>query len=140
MRRLTERRFKDGFRETFLLLFTRKGDAGALRRVCLLLTELYRDSGNGYWPHPKDGELRALILAALRDLRHVRDVLTWIDGGHDLIMEEAALASSVGRCGAELERIAASIEDAMAHPQRTLEEDRARLDALCFVRPHEVAS
>ncbi|HEX9940681.1 MAG TPA: hypothetical protein VGG03_01595 [Thermoanaerobaculia bacterium] len=135
LRRLKERRFQEGFRETFLLLFTRKGDAAALRRVCLLLMEMYRNIAPGWWPYPKEGELKALILAALRDLRHVRDVLAWIDGPHGFVMEDAALASFVGRCADDLEKIAASIEDAMANPQRTLEEDRARVNALLYARP-----
>ena len=122
LRQKTDRRFRDGFRETFLFLFTRKGDAAALRRVCMLLSDLYQGIDPRQWPAPKDGDLKGLILAALRDLRHVRDVMLWIDAGHGFEGYAAAIADLLGRCGADLEKVAVSIEDGMANPERLYEE------------------
>ncbi len=51
------RRWKEGFRETFLVIFTRKGDASALRRLALLLSELYVNAAPRWWPYSKGGEL-----------------------------------------------------------------------------------
>ncbi len=136
-RALGHRRWKEGFRETFLVVFTRSGDASALRKLALLLSELYVNAAPRWWPYPKEGELYTLLGAAIRDLRHLRDVLAWVDEGGDFTMEGAALAHFAGRCGGELERVAASIEDAMADPKGNLERDRAILDAAVFLRPRE---
>ena len=138
MSRNYRRRWKEGFRETFLVIFTRKGDASALRRLTLLLSELYVNAAPRWWPYPKEGEVHALLRATIQDLRHLRDVLAWVDeGGEGSTMEGAALAHFAGRCGGELERIAASIEDAMADPKGNLERDRAILNAAVFLRPQE---
>lgn len=137
-RALGHRRWREGFRETFLVVFTRKGDASALRRLALLLSELYVNAAPRWWPYPKEGELYALLGAAIRDLRHLRDVLAWVDEGGDFTMEGAALAHFAGRCGGELEKVAASIENAMADPKGTLERGRAFSDAAVFIRPQEV--
>jgi hypothetical protein len=135
MNLIDRRRWKEGFRETFIVLFSRKGDAAALRRLSSLLTELCTLAGP-WWPRLKEGDPHALLYAAVRDIRHVRDVLAWIDAGSDRTMQGAALCQFAGHCGEELEKIAAAIEDAMADPQRTLEDMRAFYDAACFVRPH----
>ena len=131
---VSRRRWREGFRETFLVLFTRKGDASALRRLTLLLSELYVNAAPRWWPYPQEGELYALLHAAIKDLRHLRDVLAWVDEKGDYTMEGNALASFAGRCGTELERVAASLDAAMADPQGTLERERAILDAAVFVR------
>jgi hypothetical protein len=81
--------------------------------------------------------LHALLGAVIRDLRHLRDVLAWVDEGGDFTMEGAALAHFAGRCSGELESVAASIEDAMADPKGTLERERAISDAAVFMRPRE---
>jgi hypothetical protein len=87
-------------------------------------------------PLPREGDPHAFLRAAVRDLRHVRGVLAWIDAGGDCrSMAGAALCQFAGHCGGELEKIATAIEDAMANPERTLEEMRAVSDAACFVRP-----
>lgn len=132
-------RWREGFRETFLVVFTRKGDASALRRLALLLSELYVNAAPRWWPYPKEGELYTLLGAAIRDLRHLRDVLAWVDEGGDFTMEGAALAYFAGRCGGELGKIAVSIENAMEDPKGTLERERAISDAAVFLRPQEVA-
>jgi hypothetical protein len=138
LERLTDRRFKGGgFRETFLLLFTRKGDAAALRRTANLLTEMYRYAGRTWWPLPKEGDFYGLIHAALRDLRHVRDVLLWIDGGHVFDGYEAAVADLVGRCGADLEKVAATIEAGIADLPQLYDEYMRALDASVGQRPRE---
>jgi hypothetical protein len=137
---LTDRRFKDGFRETFLFLFTRKGDAAALRRVCMLLSDLYQGIDPRQWPAPKDGELKGLVLAAVRDLRHVRDVMLWIDAGHGFDGYSAAVADLVGRCGADLEKIAVSIEDGMADLPQLYDEYMRALDERAGIRSRESAS
>lgn len=137
LRRLTDRRFRDGFRETFVFLFTRKGDAAALRRVCMLLSDLYRGIDPRQWPAPKHGDLHGLILAALRDLRHVRDVFLWIDAGHGFNGYEAAVADLVGRCGADLEKIAAAIEGGVADLPQLYDEYMRRVDEAVGMRPRE---
>jgi hypothetical protein len=120
------------------VIFTRKGDASALRKLALLLSELYVNAAPRWWPYPKEGELYVLLGAAIRDLRHLRDVLAWVDEGGVFTMEGAALAHFAGRCGGELERVAASIEDAVANPEDNLERERALSDAAVFMRPQEV--
>ncbi len=137
MRRLTDRRFRDGFRETFVFLFTRKGDAAALRRVCMLLSDLYRGIDPRQWPPAKDGDFYGLILAALRDLRHVRDVFLWIDGGHGFNGYEAAVADLVGRCGADLEKIAAAIEGGVTDLPQLYDEYMRRVDEAVGMCPRE---
>jgi hypothetical protein len=141
-RTLGHPRWREGFRETFLVAFTRKGDASALRRLALLLSELYVCAAPRWWPYPKGSELDAILRAVMADLRHLRHVLAWAEGaeGADATygMEGAALAHFVGRLGGDLEKIAASIESAMADPKATLERERAISDAAVFMR-REVA-
>jgi hypothetical protein len=137
-RALGHPRWREGFRETFLVVFTRKGDASALRRLTLLLSELYVNAAPRWWPYPEGSELDAVLRAVVADLRHLRHVLAWAEGGNTYSMEGAALAHFAGRCGGELETVAASIEAAMADPKGTLERERVISDAAVFIR-REVA-
>jgi hypothetical protein len=137
-RALGHPRWKEGFRETFLVVFTRKGDGSALSRLSLLLSELYVNAAPVWWPYPEGSELDALLRAVVADLRHLRHVLTWAEGSKTYGMEGAALAHFAGRCGGELEKVAASIEEAMADPKGALERERAISDAAVFMRPQEV--
>src|SRR5882724_5296823 len=120
----------EGFRETFLVHFTRRGDRPALRRLTSLMIELYIGARPRWWPDHREGDLYALLGAAILDLRHLRDVLLWADAGEDRSMEAAALAGYARKCGEEVEKIADGIEEAMADPQGTLERERALLDYL----------
>ena len=133
-------RWREGFRETFLVVFTRKGDASALRRLTLLLSELYVNAAPRWWPYPKGSELDAVLRAVVADLRHLRHVLAWAEGAETTYgMEGTALAHFAGRSRrASLETVAASIEAAMADPKGTLERQRAISDAAVFIR-REVA-
>jgi hypothetical protein len=138
-RALGHPRWREGFRETFLVVFTRKGDASALRRLSLLLSELYVCAAPRWWPYPKGSELDAILRAVVADLRHLRHVLAWAEGADVAYgVEGAALAHFAGRCGGELETVAASIEAAMADPKATLKRQQAISDAAVFMR-REVA-
>ncbi len=132
-------RWREGFRETFLVVFTRKGDASALRRLSLLLSELYVCAAPVWWPRPEECELDAVLRAVAADLRHLRHVLVWAEGADAFGMEGAALAHFAGRLSGDVEKLAASIETAMADPQGTLERQRAISDAAVCMRPREVA-
>jgi hypothetical protein len=127
-------RWREGFRETFLVVFTRKADAAALRRLALLLTELYRCAGARWWPAHKRGDVDAILRAVVADLRHLRYVLEWAGGG----VTYSALGMAYNRlahdCSGEVEEIAAAIEAAMADPRGTIERHRASLMP-CEVSP-----
>ncbi|HEX4496669.1 MAG TPA: hypothetical protein VIE43_13435 [Thermoanaerobaculia bacterium] len=133
-RALGHPRWREGFRETFLVVFTRKGDASALRRLTLLLSELYICAAPRWWPYPEGSELNAVLRAVVADLRHLRHVLAWTGGGNTYGMEQSALAHFAGGLGGELEAVAASIEGAMADPKGTLKRQQATSDAAVFIR------
>jgi hypothetical protein len=137
-RALGHPRWREGFRETFLVVFTRKGDASALRRLSLLLSELYVCAAPRWWPYPKGSELDAVLRAVVADLRHLRHVLAWAGGGNAYSMEQSALAHFAGDLGGDLEEVAASIESAMADPKGTLKRQQGISDAAVFIR-REVA-
>lgn len=135
---LTDRRFKDGFRETFVYLFTRRGDAPTLRHLAQLLIDLYRSMDDRFWPTHQQGEFYGLILAAVRDLRHVCDVFLWIDGGgHGFRGYEAAVADLVGRSAADLEKIAASIEAGMENLPQLYDEYMRTMDVRVGQTPRD---
>ncbi len=138
-RRVTNLRWREGFRETFLVVFTRKADAAALRRLALLLTELYRSAAPQWWPSHKRGDLDAILLAVLADLRHLRYVLEWTGGTVTYSMETNALAHFASDRGADVEKIAAAIEAAMADRKGTLERQRVLSDIAVGLRPREVS-
>jgi hypothetical protein len=133
-RALGHLRWREGFRETFLMVFTRKGDASALRRLSLLISELYVCAAPGWWPYPEGSELDAVLRAVVADLRHLRHVLRWAGEGTTYSMEQTALAHFAGGLNGDVEEIAASIEAAMADPSGTLERERAISDAAVFMR------
>lgn len=135
--RLTSRRWKEGFRETFLVRFTRRGDASALRRLVALLLELYDNAAPRWWPRHDEGDLRALLGATVKDIRHLRDVLLWVGEGTQPTPETNALATYASRLYEDLEKIAATLEDALANPERILEEERIRLNIAVGMRPRE---
>lgn len=110
---------RDGFRETFLVRFTRKPDADALRRLAVLVSELYVNSSPGWWPAPREGDLRALLWAVVRDLRYMREVLAQAERGEWYDRGEVLLASFARHCAVDVEGIAAAIEQALADPEGT---------------------
>jgi hypothetical protein len=120
-------RWREGFRETFLVIFTRKGDAAALRRLALLLTELYRCAAPRWWPAHKRGDVDAILRAVVADLRHLRYVLEWAGGGTTYSALGMAYSRLARDCGGEVEEIAAAIEAAMADPRGTVDRHRASL-------------
>jgi len=132
-KRVTNMRWSGGFRETFLVVFTRKADAAALRRLSRLLTELYRCAAPRWWPPHKQGEDAALLRAVVADLRHLRYVLEWSAGGTTYSELGRAYNWLARDCGGEVEKIAAAIEAAMADPRGTMERHRTSL------MPREVA-
>jgi hypothetical protein len=133
-KRVTNMRWSGGFRETFLVVFTRKGDAAALRRLACLLTELYRSAAPRWWPAHKRGDVDAILCAVVADLRHLRYVLEWAAGGVTYSALGMAYNQLARDCSGEVEEIAAAIEAAMADPKGTAERHRASL------MPREVAS
>lgn len=133
-KRVTNMRWREGFRETFLVIFTRKADAAALRRLALLLTELYRCTGARWWPAHKRGDVDAILRAVVADLRHLRYVLEWAGGGTTYSALGMAYARLARDCSGEVEEIAAAIETAMADPRGTAERHRASLIP-CEVSP-----
>jgi hypothetical protein len=137
--RVSNLRWREGFRETFLVVFTRKADAAALRRLALLLTELYRNAAPGWWPHPKGSELDALLRAVVADLRHLRYVLEWAGGTRTYSEVGNALAHFASDRSGDVEKIAAAIEAAMADPRGTLERQSVLSDIAVGLRPREVA-
>ncbi|MFY9821779.1 MAG: hypothetical protein WAM82_10360 [Thermoanaerobaculia bacterium] len=140
-KRVTNLRWREGFRETFLVVFTRKADAAALRRLALLLTELYRDAAPRWWPSHKRGDVDAILRAAVADLRHLRYVLEWAGEGVSYSALGNAYAQLARDSSGDAEKIAAAIEAALADPKGTLERHRATLDTSVsvFFRPQEVA-
>ena len=126
-KRVIKMRWSGGFRETFLVIFTRKGDAAALRRLSRLLTELYRCAAPRWWPPHKQGDDVALLRAAVADLRHLRYVLEWSAGGVTYSALGMAYNQLARDCSAEVEEIAAKIEAAMADPKGTADRHQALL-------------
>jgi hypothetical protein len=89
--------------------------------------------------HLVPGELDAILLAVVADLRHLQYVIEWAGEGKWLLHAECALAHFASDRGGDLEKIAASIEDAMADPKGTMEQQRVISDAAVFIQPREVA-
>jgi hypothetical protein len=104
---------RDGFRETFLVRFTRKRDVSALRRLGLLVSELYVNAAPRWWPYHPEGDMRAMLNAVVLDLRQARDELAWVTRGERYDPGEVALAELANRSAEEVERIAAAIEGAV---------------------------
>jgi hypothetical protein len=139
-KRVTNMRWREGFRETFLVVFTRKADAASLRRLALLLTELYRSAAPQWWPAHTHGDVDAILRAVIADLRHLRYVLEWTGGATTTYsMETNALAHFASDRGADVEKIAIAIEAAMADRKGNLERQRVLSDIAVGLRPREVA-
>ena len=64
----------EGFRETFLLYFTRSPDNAALRTVATLLYDLVLESGPLMPDHP-EGWVRTQVRAGLAELRYLQGFL-----------------------------------------------------------------
>src|SRR3978361_1736981 len=107
-KRVTNMQWREGFRETFLVVFTRKADAAALRRLALLLTERYRSAAPRWWPSHKRGDDDAILRAVVADLRHLRYVLEWAGGGTTYSPLGMAYARLARDRGGEVEEIAAA--------------------------------
>jgi hypothetical protein len=138
-KRVANMRWREGFRETFLVVFTRKADAAALRRLALLITELYCNAAPRWWPAHKRGDVDAVLCAVVADLRHLRYVLEWAGGGTTYSPLGIAYAQLARDCGGEVEEIAAAIEAAMADPRGTIERHRVLLDVGSGLGPREVS-
>jgi hypothetical protein len=65
----------EGFRETFLLYFTRADANAGLRTVATLLYDLVLESGSVLMPDHPEGWARSQVRAALADLRHMQGFL-----------------------------------------------------------------
>ena len=103
----------EGFRETFLLYFTRKPDNAALRTVATLLYDLVLESGNILMPPHPEGWARAQVRAALAELRFLQGFfasLTAEAEGASLEAYEEHLYRFAGQRSAVLGRIADEIE------------------------------
>jgi hypothetical protein len=103
----------EGFRETFLLYFT-KADANAgLRTVATLLYDLVLESGSVLMPEHPEGWARSQVRAALADLRHMQgflDSLTKEAEGSSLEPYEEHLYRFAGARAAVLAKVADEIE------------------------------
>lgn len=64
----------EGFRETFLLYFTREDANAALRTVATLLYDLCLESGH-FMPEQPEGSARAQVRAVVADLRFLQGFL-----------------------------------------------------------------
>ncbi len=65
----------EGFRETFLLYFTREDANAALRTVATLLYDLCLESGSVLMPDHPEGTARAQVRAVVADLRFLQGFL-----------------------------------------------------------------
>jgi hypothetical protein len=102
----------EGFRETFLLYFTRGDANAALRTTATLLYDLCLESGPFMPDHP-EGSARAQVRAVLADLRFLRgflDSLTAEAEGSSLEAYEEHLFRFSGARAAVLGTIADEIE------------------------------
>ncbi len=103
----------EGFRETFLLYFTRKPDNAALRTVATLLYDLVLEASTPLMPPHPEGWARAQVRAAVADLRHMQgflDSLTQEAEGSSLEPFEEHLYRFAGARSAVLEKVADEIE------------------------------
>ncbi len=102
----------EGFRETFLLYFTREDANAALRTVATLLYDLCLESGPFMPDHP-EGSARAQVRAVLADLRFLQgflDSLTAEAEGSSLEPYEEHLFRFAGKRSAALGQVADEIE------------------------------
>jgi hypothetical protein len=83
------------------------------------VVELYVGARPQWWPYHREGDLRAILGAAVLDLRHLRDVLAFAERCETYDRADALLASFAHRCAEEVGGIADSIEEAIEDPERT---------------------
>jgi hypothetical protein len=103
----------EGFRESFLLYFTRADANAALRTVAMLLYDLVLDAGTVLMPDHPEGWARAQVRAALADLRHMQgylESLTKEAEGSSLEPYEEHLYRFAGARSAVLATVADEIE------------------------------
>lgn len=101
------------FRETFLLYLTRAEYNAALRQAGVVLFDLVLEASRALLPEPPGGRLRADLLAAAGDLRHLQGFLGMLgDEQHDpeTDPEGAALSRRAGRLALKLGKIAVELE------------------------------
>ena len=128
------RRPGEVFRETFLVFYSRRGDAAALRRLGGFLADL-RTSELYRWPDAGE-DVPGLLRATVKDLRYLQ---RFLDSGLDEFpgsrggsaqMEHNALMLLAESMGAQVGELADRLDAALADPKATLEamraEDRAR--------------
>jgi hypothetical protein len=103
----------EGFRESFLLHFTRKPDNAALRTVATLLFDLVLEASTALIPPQPEGWGRALVRAAVADLRFLNGFLgrfTQEADGSSLEPYEEHLYRFAGARSAVLAKVADEIE------------------------------
>ncbi len=103
----------EGFRETFLLYFTREDANAALRVVATLLYDLCLESGAVLMPDHPEGTARAQVRAVVADLRFLQgflDGLTAEAEGSSLEPYEEHLFRFAGKRSAALGQVADEIE------------------------------
>lgn len=104
----------EGFRESFLLHFTRQADNAALRTVATLLFDLVLEASTALIPPQPEGWARAQIRAAVADLRFLQGLLgsfTQEAEGSSLEPFEDHLYRFAGARSAVLGKVADEIEE-----------------------------
>jgi len=104
---------REGFRATFLLHFTRAGDADAMRHFGAMLYDCARECASS-WPAWCESSTRTELRAAAADLRHLKGFLTAVGQEHavaSLEWHDARLSRVAARQAAEVARIAHRIEE-----------------------------
>ncbi|HYU33305.1 MAG TPA: hypothetical protein VEW48_14190 [Thermoanaerobaculia bacterium] len=102
----------EGFRETFLLYFTRQDANAALRTTATLLYDLCLESGP-FMPEQPEGSARAQVRAVVADLRFLQgflDGLTEEAEGSSMEPYEEHLFRFAGKRSATLGQVADEIE------------------------------
>ena len=103
----------EGFRESFLLHFTRQADNAALRTTATLLFDLVLEASTALIPPQPEGWARAQIRAAVADLRFLQGLLgsfTQEAEGSSLEPFEDHLYRFAGARSAVLAKVADEIE------------------------------
>lgn len=107
---------REGFRETFLMHFTRPGDAEVLRRFGVMLFDAALESAR-LWPDWPESATRAELRAAAADLRHLAEFLAALGLSRELSALTSAderLSRFAGRQAKQVVRIAERIETKLA--------------------------
>lgn len=104
----------EGFRESFLVYFTRPDANASLRTVATLIYDLVLDSGTVLMPDHPEGWARSQVRAVLADLRFLQgflDSLTKEAEGASLPPYEEHLYRFAGKRSAVLGHMANEIEE-----------------------------